>query len=169
VPIYPQVACWLETAQGAYVATIYVTAKGARNSWVAEPGVERPEALPVWSHRVLDNPGVDARSGATPAGKTSVWSPLGDNLEAGDYVVKLEVNRSYDYNDRYPQAETGVNGQPSLVYQARLRVGAEAARVPLQPWGTGSVQGDSGEVDLGLEGLTSALDLLQSAEVAYRP
>ena len=34
----PQIACWLETPQGAYVETIYVTTKGAAAIGLLGPG-----------------------------------------------------------------------------------------------------------------------------------
>ena len=49
VPIAPQIACWLETSDGRYMGTIFVTAKGAKKAWMSAPATGRPEALPVWS------------------------------------------------------------------------------------------------------------------------
>lgn len=70
VRLNPQIACWIESLDGKYLDTIYVTAKGANESWgPAAPAAGRPEALPVWSHaRKQQSPPADAVSGATPKG-----------------------------------------------------------------------------------------------------
>jgi hypothetical protein len=173
-PIYPQVACWLETTDGRYAATIYVTAKGAKRSWFSAPASGRPEALPVWYHlqkaaaagAAAGAP--DAVSGATSSGAVRHDSPAAA-LAPGRYVAMLEVNRSYDYNQKYTRANAGVNGQPSLIYRCEIVIGPEGSTARFVPFGTGSLDGSSGEITPGVEGLTTALTLLDSAEITYRP
>jgi hypothetical protein len=168
VPIYPQVACWIETPQGEYLGTIYATAKGAKKAWVSAPAAGRPEALPVWFH--LQEKGkafADAVSGATPSGATKRDSSLADSLKMGTYIVKLEINRSYDYNDRYTRENSGVVGQPSLIYECELAVGSGPSKAVFKPIGTGSLDGSDGDIRPTLEGITTALHLLDSAEISY--
>ena len=168
MPIYPQVACWIETPGGDYVDTIYATAKGARKQWLSAPANGRPEALPVWfgiqqGRRAT----ADAISGATPSGATMRDSSLAASLKAGTYVVKLEINRSYDYNERYTRANSGVAGQPSLVYACEIAVGSGSGKAVLAPVGTGAVDGSDGDIRPGLDGITTALQLLSVAEISY--
>jgi hypothetical protein len=165
IPIYPQVAVWVETPAGEYQGTIYVTEKGAKRSWMSAPEAGRPEALPVWSR--LAAGGTDAVAAATAAGETVRGSSLAGTLPAGRYIVKLETNRSYDYNAAYPAAG-GVCGQPSLVYGAEITVGGEASEADFVPLGTGSPDGSDGLVRPGLDGIDSALRLFSSMKVAYR-
>jgi hypothetical protein len=168
VTIYPQIACWIETAQGNYVDTIYATAKSAREAWRSAPPEGRPEALPVWSH-LRKAPGVstDGTSGATPSGITTQDSSVAAALPRGSYVVKLEVNRSYDYNESYTRANSGVNGQPSLIYECAIVVGEGPSKGVFEPVGKGSIDGSDGEIRPGLEGITTALQLLERAEISY--
>jgi hypothetical protein len=166
VAIYPQVACWLETPQGEYVDTLYVTAKGAERTWVSAPPGGRPEALPVWSH-LPKGKAADAVSGPTPSGATTRSAALGASLQRGNYVVKLEVNRSYDYNERYTRDNSGVTGQPSLIYACELETGGAASSAVFKAIGTGAVDGSDGDIRQGLEGITTALQLLDSAEIFY--
>jgi hypothetical protein len=42
------------------------------------------------------------------------------NLSPGRYFIYGEVNKSFDYNETYPEERTGVNGQPSLVYRGTV-------------------------------------------------
>jgi len=166
IPHTPQIACWVETPQGAYGETIYVTAKGATRHWFGAPAAGRPEALPVWSH-ARQGGTADAVSGATPAGTLRVEAAAPAALPAGTYTVKLEINASFDYNQRYTPSNSGVNGQPSLVYAGRLAVGAGESAADLEPVGTGSVDGSDGGITAGTEGLTTALQMLQSARILY--
>jgi hypothetical protein len=168
VTIYPQLACWLETPDGGYVGTVYVTAKAAKKSWVSAPPGGRPEALPVWSAiRGSEPPVTDAISGPTPSGATMRDSSLAGSLRPGTYIAKLEVNRSYDYNDRYTRDSSGVDGQPSLIYECELEIGAAPSKAVFKPIGTGSLDGSAGRIRAGLEGLTTALQLLEGAELSF--
>jgi hypothetical protein len=167
LPIYPQVASWIETPRGEYVGTIYVTAKGARKAWVSAPKGGRPEALPVWTRLTATSRGrADAVSGPTPAGETKRSSGLAAGLKDGRYVVKLEVNRSYDYNERFDAGTSGVAGQPSIVYECELEVGDAPSKATFKPIGTGSVDGSDGSIRPGLEGITTALRILDGAEIS---
>ena len=168
-PIYPQVACWLETADGHYISTIYVTAKGAKKNWFSSPRGGRPEALPVWYHlqRAAEEL-PDSVSAATASGAIRHDSPA-SGLPPGRYIAMLEVNRSYDYNERYTRGNSGVNGQPSVVYRCEIAVGQGSATGTFVPVGTGSPDGSSGGVTPGIEGLTSALTLLETATITYQP
>ena len=168
IPIYPQVACWIETPRGEYIDTLYVTAKGAKKTWVSAPAGGRPEALPVWSSLMSkQKASADTVSGATPSGVTTSDSPLAATLPNGKYIVKLEVNRSYDYNERYTRANSGVTGQPSLIYECAIDLGSGPSKAAFTPIGTGSVDGSDGDIRQGLEGITSALKLLESADISY--
>jgi hypothetical protein len=167
IPIHPQIACWLETPEGAYVDTIYATAKGAKKDFYSAPA-GRPEALPVWYHRQAAHPAsVDAISGATAAGAAEHVAKLPIDLSPGRYVAFLEVNRSYDYNGRYTKQDSGVNGQPSIIYRAEIVVGSASSMGVFSPIGTGSVDGSNGNITPGLDGITTALTLIDKAEIDY--
>ncbi len=169
----PQLAAWIETADGEYVATLTATARTAENEWRAAPDAGRPEALPVWNaaRSAAGTETVDAASSATPE-KGVETSRAGLGLAAGGrYVVRCEVNHSFDYNDTWPKKAkageagySGVNGQPSLVYEGRFVAGTDA-RVDLVPVGRGSLDGSSGEIAPGLDGMTSALSIIESIYV----
>ena len=166
VPVYPQVAAWVETMDGTYLGTIYVTGKAEKNGWISAPAAGRPEALPVWNS--LKQGELDSVSAATSAGETVRSSSLAASLPAGDYVVKLETNRSYDYNATYTTATSGVCGQPSIVYRAFLAVGRGPAQASFEPIGTGSLDGSDGAIHAGLQGIDTALSLFSRMVVEYR-
>jgi hypothetical protein len=184
----PQIAIWLETADGAFVDTIYVSHRAAFADWRAAGGSRRPESLPAWSHargvKAADGlympeaskPVPDGVSGATPAkGFTKAWKAP-SSLAAGTYVVKAELNMSYDWNDAYrdrlPKSDPAwseCNGQPSIVWEGRLELGDRGAKASLAPIGTGALRGESGAVKAGLEGLTSAREIAASIVAEWRP
>jgi hypothetical protein len=166
IPIYPQVAAWVETLEGEYLGTIYVTGKAEKKKWVAAPAAGRPEALPVWSSLAKEN--LDAVSAATSAGKTLRSSDLAARLPAGEYAIMLETNRSYDYNSTYTEASSGVNGQPSIVYRALIQVGKGPASANFQPIGRGQADGSDGSIQKDLRGIDTALTLFSAMRVEYQ-
>jgi len=166
--VRPQVAAWLETHDGRYVATLYVTEAVVTRRYRSAPKTGRPEALPVWSH--LSKEQVDAVSSPTTAAATVKYgSDQASSLPVGKYIVKLETNRSYDWNRTYTKKNSGVNGQPSLVYEAEIEVGSGPVEASFRPVGRGSVDGRDGRVQPGLNGIDTALELFTSLKVAYIP
>ncbi len=164
--VWPQVAVWLEKPDGTFVDTLYVTELAVTGDYTAAPKQGRPEALPVWSH--LPKKSMDAVSSPTTVGSTVTYgNGLASRLPAGEYVVKLETNRSYDWNASYTKKNSGVNGQPSIVYEARLTVGGERTEAKFVPVGTGSVDGADGNVRPELDGIDTALQLFSSMTVSY--
>ncbi len=165
--VWPQVAVWLESPDGTFIDTIYVTELAVSQNYTAAPKAGRPESLPVWS--AIKRGGADAVSSPTTVGATvSYGNGLAASLPAGEYVVKLETNRSYDWNAAYTKKNAGVNGQPSLIYAARLKLGATGDEARFLPIGTGSVDGSDGAMRPGLDGIDTALSLFSAMTVAYR-
>ena len=175
----PQHAVWVEDREGSYLGTVTVTESVAKAGWKAAPKEGRPEALPVWSARSgrasgTVAPGTDAVTGATPKAASTVTRALA-GLRAGErYRAFLEVNHSFDYNERWPRRAkkgepgwSGVNGQPSVVYAADFVAGS-GETVAFEPIGQGSVDGSDGELRLTLDGLTSALAIVGRATVVSR-
>ncbi len=170
----PQIAVWLESADGQFIGTVYVTEKAARGNWRGGKDVSRPEALPVYFHRSNLNRSSDGAadtvSGATPKkGDEDSQTWTGSfALTAGKYRIMAEVNSSFDYNSNYPEQDENVNGQPSLVYAAGFEIDAAGEDLQvrgkrefdLQPVGHGDPSGESGVISPGLSGMTTALEML---------
>jgi len=173
----PQMAAWVENEQGDYVGTLFATGKTARQNWVGANAGERPESLPVWTKAVSGSQVVvaDAVTTATPV-EGQVISRNGSSvLPAGKYTVLLEVNHSYDWNGVWARDlaagdshANGVNGQPSLVYQAVAVVGAGSASLIMQLKGRGSVDGSDGLIHPSLDGMDTALEIIESAVLRVR-
>ncbi|MBI9103617.1 MAG: DUF2271 domain-containing protein [Spirochaetales bacterium] len=163
VKLTPQIAVWVENEEGEIIQTLLVSRRGGEGSWRgADEG--RPEALPVFTHKNKSTE-LDSVTSATPKGNKVFCAASGESLSEGRYIVFAEVNSSFDYNNTYPETEGDVNGQPSLIYYAEVALDQDAGEIDLVPLGTGAVQGDSGEVFPGVEGLTSALSILSSIRV----
>ena len=161
----PQLALWIENGNGEYIATIYVSSKSTRRNW-------RPEALPVWRHKMQnDDPiNIDAVSSATPkAEQFPVPAYIDGDLlvEGQEYNVFLEINNSFDFNDFWSRNKTGVNGQPSLVYHGRF-VGGEKHNVVLTTIGHGSFDGSNGNITNGFEGFTTALTIISNVYIMFK-
>jgi hypothetical protein len=187
VDLTPQMAVWICTPDGKYVDTLYVTGKSAKGKWGA-PGTRRPDALPVWSHaRGIESAKgyfmpegktalPDAVSGATPKSETVRNCKLPQNLPAGKYLVRAEVNCSFDYNARYAKNlqktnsnYNGVNGQPSLVYEAVIELPSATNATILRLAGAGSPTGADGSVSTNLAGIDTATNILKTLEVRFIP
>jgi hypothetical protein len=199
----PQMAFWLEDPDGDFVATIFVTHKGATEDWGGAAGeIKRESALPVWYHKhrsagvelmtlcmgchglrrstdkaVKDKPELDAITGATPRDAfTRQWS-VPERVPLGDYVVRAEINQSLDWNDTYRKdlpetspdygGEDASSGQPSVVYSGSITIGEVPASVALSAVGHGDPSGRTGVVFEDLDGLTTALSIVDSIGVAF--
>ena len=186
--VIPQAAIWIETADGKFVDTIYVTKSAAQQGWTAAGGARRPESLPVWSHeRGIPAPDgsympdkahrlPDSISGATPkASYSKAWS-IPASLAPGKYRIRVELNSSFDWNEAYPDKLaksdprwSEVNGQPSIVWEGVLELGRGASKADLFPAATGDLRGESGATKAGTKGLTTALALAAAVKAEYRP
>lgn len=175
----PQVAIWIEDLAGNYITSIYVSHKIATESWQANGGNRRKEALPVWCYArgiqypdglylpTEDKPLVDGISGATPRGSFDVKiRPVGDLKQ---FVVKVELNHSTDWNDSYPKnAKEGDanysggkegSGQPAVVYAAEIDLDSNQKQYTATLIGHSSPDGSNGDIYPDTSTLTSALKI----------
>ena len=83
------------------------------------------------------------------------------------YVIKAEFNTSFDYNDFYTKKNSGVNGQPSVVYEAKIPSGA-GGEIVLSLTGTGSEDGSDGKIYTDVSKLTTAKTIVDKVIVTVR-
>ena len=122
----PQIAVWIEDSDGTYVGTLFVTKKASGNKWIGSPKDGRPESLPDWYKAKGQNPAVkiskddlDATTSATPKKGIVISKDL--ELEKGKtYVFKCQANQSFDYNEYYTKKNSGVDGQPAVLYAGEM-------------------------------------------------
>ena len=122
----PQIAVWVEDSDGTYVDTLFVTRKASGNKWIGSPKDGRPESLPDWYRAKGQNPAVkiskddiDATTSATPKKGIVISKDL--ELEKGKtYVFKCQANQSFDYNEYYTKKNSGVDGQPAVLYAGEM-------------------------------------------------
>lgn len=127
---------------------------------------------------VAESP-LDAITEATPKKGFTKESAVPPNLAPGTYIVKAEINHSKDFNDYYHEkaAETDFaysggkmgSGQPSIVYSGKLKIGDTATATVLERSGHGHPAGKTGDLNLDLKKLDSALDIIESIQVKYQP
>lgn len=181
----PQIAIWVEDLAGNYLSTIYVSHKIATQSWTASGGNRRKEALPVWCHArgvlypdglylpTKDRPLTDGVSGATP--KASFDVKLEATGDLRQFVVKIELNHSTDWNSNYPVGarkgdpdysggEEG-SGQPAVVYAARIDLDSSEKSYTARLIGHSSSDGSDGEIDPDTSSLTSALSIAKGITI----
>ena len=181
----PQVAVWLEDADGHYLGTLYASKKIATQGWVSAGGNRRKEALPYWCFQrgvVYDDglylptksqPLVDGMSGATP--RTDFDVRLKNKTGLRHFYVMVEVNHSIDFNDRYskdkkegePYFSGGSegSGQPSLIYRADVNLDSASTSFDAVLIGHSSADGTDGRLYDDLTGITSALTIVKRITV----
>ena len=192
----PQVAVWLEDEEGNYIRTLYVTERASHKSWIFSPKEGRPESLPVWygaskngstSDKEAASPAtasapsgskaspatpsvplsrdLDAVTGATPKSALTLSAQIEDRA----CIIKAEFNNSFDYNDFYTKKTSGVNGQPSVVYTAKIPADLAAGQeITLEFEGTGSLSGENGEINKRAENLTTAKKIVKAVTVQLK-
>jgi hypothetical protein len=181
--IIPQMAIWTEDLHGHFRSTLYVTQDEAKGVYVEDEQDgkpvygRRPAALPVWAFasgaRAPGAAAADPAQAIAPDAITSA-TPEHDFVietsaapiapDADGFVVRAELNSSFDYNDYYSESafpddpayhDGGNPAQPSLVYTATVRPGDRVA--VMKPIGHGTVGGHDGAIDPDLSHLTTAL------------
>lgn len=180
----PQIAIWIEDLQGNYISTIFATHKIATAKWQSASGNRRKESLPHWCYSrgvqysdglylpTRDNPLTDGVSGATPTASFNM--KIKPKRELKQFIIKIEVNHSTDFNDNYPKSakegdagysggEEG-SGQPAVVYAAKIDLTSQTAfRAELT--GHSSPDGTDGNLQTDVSKLTSALDIVKQITI----
>ena len=134
----PQIAVWVEDSDGTYVDTLFVTKKASGNKWIGSPKDGRPESLPDWYKSKGQNPAVkiskddlDATTSATPKKGIVISKDL--ELEKGKtYVFKCQANQSFDYNEYYTKKNSGVDGQPAVLYSGSIIPNGKEIEIKLE-------------------------------------
>lgn len=181
----PQIAIWLEDAQGNYLSTVYATHKIATQSWQASGGNRRKEALPHWCHSrgvkyadglylpTKKEPLTDGISGATPHGSFEI--KLSPAAALKKFIVKIEINHSTDFNDAFHKSakEGDANysggkegsGQPAIVYAANVDLSSGDKSFEANLIGHSSPDGSSGKINADTSELTTALHIVKRITV----
>ena len=172
----PQLAVWLEDADGNFLRTLYVTERASRISWIMSPKEGRPESLPVWynaSGHGSSKVEADSKKGEALLDAVTSATPKGGivfntEIENRAYIIKAEFNTSFDYNDFYTKKNSGVNGQPSVIYSAIIPAdfGKGSEEVRLSFAGCGSIDGSDGKVHSDTANLTTARQIVKLVAVA---
>ena len=161
----PQIAAWIEDNNGNYISTVTVTNRSAKEKWRGSPIEGRPEALPVWYHKIQNNAGeIDTVTAASSKKPVDVQIDNNSLINGNEYNIYLEINQSYDYNDFWTENNSGVNGQPSIIYHAKFIAG-KSDSIKLNTIGYGSVDGSDGIINPGLEKITTALLIIKDAYI----
>ena len=175
----PQFAVWLRNQADRSIRTVLVTYRTAMCDWIGK--VECSVALPYWvtfynkqtgtkGPPKWDNPVADALTCATPRTSlaTAIEVPRGTRWE-----VFVEVNVSGDFNRDFPSfSDEGLsdrygNGQPSLVYRGFIEAADGSTCVP-ELFGRTDQYESTGQLITDLDGITTALQLLQRVNVSCR-
>lgn len=172
----PQVAVWLEDSAGNFIKTLYITQRAGKKNWIFASKQGRPESLPVYYHSSQNAPSasgnktssskekLDAVTSATPKGGIIFNAKIEDGKT---YIIKVELNNSFDYNDFYTKKNSGVNGQPSVIYTAVIKPDF-SSEIKLELSGTGSLDGKNGRINPNTKHLTTAKNITSLVAVVTK-
>jgi len=188
---HPLMAVWLEDTGGKYIETLYVAesiGKGvfqhgdkSKGQWQAG-AIRRPAALPYWGHKrgyqapdgyyipTPEDPISDAVTGPTPGGNFDLQSRASAQLPS-KFAVMMEINQSWDWNtfwsnNKYPDdSQYKTSSQPAVVYQAIVDLDSGKKSYEMIPIGHSHYSGQDGKLYTDLSTLTTALQIVRSAEV----
>jgi hypothetical protein len=190
---HPTFAIWLETAEGEFIQTLYVTQALATGwfghgqleagRWKDEPGVSiRRATLPYWLHKsgilangegempVPENPAADGFTGATPRGEFFL-TLTSDVKPERPYRFMLEINQTWDWNpywhnNKYPDDfDYKSSSQPALVYSVLIHSHDPEETYYLNPIGHSHYSGKDGKLYTDLSTITTALDIARKISV----
>jgi len=183
----PQFVFWLESPEGEYLETIFVTAKTGFPILYPDDKfrsniVYRQEAFPYWLHKrnkKLENKEalstIDGITGATPHAHFNIETNTPNKLKK--FRVLAEVNRSFDFNDYYTKEKypgdpiyngDGYPGQPSIIYAVNIDLTSNNKTFVMKPIGHGHYSGANGKLYTDMTGIDSALDIFQRVLVERR-
>ena len=191
IKMIPQMAIWLENKKGETLKELYVSEfvyKKLRDNendrpatlpvWIGKNGNKLPEYNTADQATLLDlsknkQIEIDGITGATPKKEFIVKYKIPVELSGQEVVVRMEVNNSFDFNEKYKKGLSeddpyfnGVNGQPSIIWEGTVTL-SKGASVKLEPVGHGSPVGNDGRMKNSLVDITTAAGILKSVVVEF--
>lgn len=192
---HPVIALWLETADGKYIQTLYISQSVATGyfqhgddksgRWERGPR-RRPATVPYWSHKrnVKETDGLyvpttataipDAYTGPTPL-NNFILKTKSDSLLKNPVRIVLEVNQAFDFNRTwtttlFPGDEYyATSGQPSLIYATdAIDLNSPAEKYEMKLIGHGHYSGATGELFTDVSGFTTALGIVKEVVVRVK-
>ena len=149
IKLTPQIAVWTADSNDNLIETLFVTE--------ADSKINRSEALPYWNSKSTKQE-MQVTS-ATPKTDFSIsWS----NPEANIAYIYAEVNNSFDYNENFPKQKGNVDGQPALIYRAKMDYDSQT--IVLDPYGISR----GASVHKDYSALTTALEIISNIKVKVK-
>jgi hypothetical protein len=190
---HPTLAVWLETIDGEYIQTLFVTKSlaigiyghGAQNDgvWKRESGeARRPATLPYYLHKrgvkapdgtylpTPEHPIPDAYTGATPINSFQL-NTNSDKPIQGKFNVLVEVNQPWDWNSYWNNTlyindvDYKTSCQPALVYAVTIDLDNPMEYYVLNPIGHSHYAGKDGLLYTDITTLTTALQIFDKIEI----
>lgn len=179
INVYPQIVFWMESPEGDYFETLYVTGadgKGFRNATKKQLGEGFYKmCFPVWADRMKkagqnlpskETPYTDALTSATPQSSFDLdihTGPLSTPL-----VFYAEINKSMDYNQTYTKENSDWMGQPSVLYSVRVDSVVHGSVYPMKLAGYCKGSVGNPEISTDFKPLDTALTLVQDIQVSFQ-
>ncbi len=164
----PQMVLWVESEDGKYKETIWMTRRFAKQDWAGESydknKIFREHTFPRWVYVFKENlptknkPLPDSITGASPKKSTKIPIKLPTDKKL---IIYFEVNNSFDENEHYPLGNL-YDGQPSLVYTAILEPGFKG-KIELKLKYKTNLKGELIE---NMDGITTAKEIINKIEIS---
>ncbi len=164
----PQMVFWVESEDGEYKKTIWMTRRFAKQEWAGQSydknKIFREYTFPRWVYVFKDNlptknkPLPDSVTGASPKSDAKINISIPE-VKNKRLILFFEVNNSFDGNEFYPNG-TLYDGQPSLIYTALFDEKSDVIELNLKYKTT--LNGESIE---DLKGITTAKEIINKVRI----
>ncbi|MBI4979642.1 MAG: hypothetical protein HZC28_19340 [Spirochaetes bacterium] len=173
VNVIPQMTFWIESPDGRFIETVYITGaakKYDRNATRKKMGEQfYRECFPVWSRRMLAGGGQlpsetnaypDAITSATPESSYTVKTKVPPGKAR--FILFAEINKSSDTNAAFTLSNNSWVGQPSVIYAAAI---GDTGTYTLRPVGHSGYVTDYRGVVSNFTGIDTALHMVSTITV----
>ncbi len=179
----PQIVVWVETLDGEYLDTLFITRRFGEQNWRMAPDQEkdetfRIEAIPFWMYKresfglsspTENTPISDTITSATPDSSFILNSII--DVDVNEICILMEVNLPFDGNNNFPNEEpiesekyNAASGQPAIVYKIVININ-EPGTYGMLPVGYSSPSGIDGSLTEDMSVITTALGIIADLKV----
>lgn len=180
--ILPQIVFWIESTNGTFLQTLYVTGADGKQLRHADKSKRKElfyqECFPFWAKKMKEvgaplpgsTPYPDSVTSATPHANFSLSTAIDLNSSSPlkSFVIFAEINKSSDINQNFTKLNNGWAGQPAVLYKTVINKIETNSNYTMQLIGHSGKISDRPDIYVDMGKLDSALRLIKKIEISFR-